>query len=148
MGFDIYVADNSIFDFQSGLVKGKDVLIDYPYTPGYVSENGSVGDDGILTTDGSAGVALYGPYYQGVDGVWNYTLEYDIVSNDSSADAVFEIWQSGMPISSCTLNSDSKTVCIENVNVSSDMASMEHRVNVPEGMVIKIKSIKMEKVSE
>ena len=142
-GTKIWILSSSRFDLETGLVEGKDTLIDYPYSQGYATVNGEVQEDGTLVTNGDAGVALYGPCYQGVDGTWSFTLEYEVLSNQAKNDeAKFQISQNGELLQEKALN-DGSSKCEIVLQVSSDMSNIEHHVTVPEGMKIKIKSITM-----
>ena len=86
-GLGIYMADESRFDCVGGVVAEKDMVVDFPYSPGYSFENALLTDEGLLVMKEGGG-SLYSEY-PSVPGIWDYTVYYDMP--ESGADALIEI---------------------------------------------------------
>ena len=75
-GLDIYVSDTGHFDCEGGISAGKDRIVDFPYSPGYVFDGADLCDDGTLKM--SAGGGHLCSTYGSSDGTWIYTVYYDM----------------------------------------------------------------------
>ena len=131
-GLGIYMADESRFDCVGGVVAEKDMVVDFPYSPGYSFENAVMSDDGLLIMKDGGG-SLYSEY-PSVPGIWDYTVNYDMP--DTGGDAFIEV-EAG----------DSRPVRVK-PDPASDIAKIEGVVmtggktvsfcmNAPEGTKIK-----------
>ncbi len=86
-GLKIYIADESRFDCVGGVVKEKDEVIDFPYSPGYSFENSCLTEDGTLVMKDGGG-RLEGEY-PSAKGIWDYTVYYEMPG--SAPGALIEI---------------------------------------------------------
>jgi hypothetical protein len=145
----LFKCDAALFDFESGIT-GK-YAIDKPYSPGYQSQLFAGFDEsGNLLSNGMEGFALYGPYITVKKGHYNITLNYEILNKISEDDlARFEVSaDTGARIlESINLPWDSGSVTIENMQVSSPVYNVEFKCWTPEGVFMKIKNLRFEKVN-
>ncbi len=148
-GWHIYMMDKEKLDFVTGLVDYSDEAVDLPYTPGYVYSNAELQDDGTLVSNGTGGTILTGSglKYDGVTGFWDYTLEYEIIDNPSGGDGIFEICQEGIGYVATPIKEGSNVAVMENVPIISSQHNLENRIEVCDGMKIKIKKITMKRHS-
>lgn len=148
-GFSLYLLGNNQFDFATAYPKNQQMAVDYPYTAGYGVMNADFSDQGTLISNGTAGTVLYGPYTAGVEGEWNVSLQYEILDSKDPADAACFIIQKdgGATImDSAIITPGQNEVVCEGLKLSDDQSGIEHVVTVPEGMIIEIKSITMQRV--
>ena len=144
--YNIYLAFNSKADWVAGYDENSDFSIDYPYTPGYVLQNGDILEDGEFITNGKEGFVLSGPYSKGATGKWKVILQYKIVSNPSGGEATFDVSADygKRELGKVELSENRSTVTLDVELTDQDM-SLENRVWIPEGMIIELASIRMEK---
>lgn len=83
----IYVSDESRFDCVSGVVEGKDRVVDYPYSPGYIYDNAVLDDEGCLVMKADGEVLECS--YEAAPGTWDYTVYYEMT--DEAGEAFMEI---------------------------------------------------------
>lgn len=148
-GYNIYSIEKNKFDFIAGFPATKKVSMDYPYTLGYGIANADFDENGNLVSNGQPGIILYGPYVNGVEGKWNLTLRYKIVQKSNPNDvATFSVIKNGGQdvLGSIELDSQNRVATIENVEISDEYVGIENWVCVPEGMIIQVSSIQIEKV--
>lgn len=144
-GKDIYVMKESKFDFVSGLPDKGESAVDFPWSEGYSYMNATI-NDGALVSDGTPGTVLVGPYCDGKSGVYRYEIHYRIVESASEEDtAVFSVTKDygTVELGTAVLNKDSDTAVVE-AEISENDREIEHKVSVPEGMVIEIYSIEIQ----
>ena len=141
----VYEYEKSPFDFETGL-DDYDYLVDLPYR-GFERGNSTVQEDGSVLSDGTFGSPIFGPYYDGVDGIWTYTLEYEIESEkeENKGETTFEIVSDEKIIKQMKLDADKTKAVLEDVEINSDMHRMETRVTAQDGTIIRIKSVTMER---
>ncbi|MCR5776182.1 MAG: hypothetical protein K6G84_02045 [Lachnospiraceae bacterium] len=81
-GLKIYAADESRFDCVGGIVAAKDRVVDFPYSPGYISKNAKLTENGSLIIKEDGGRLR--SEYPSVKGKWNYKVYYDMPMKGSS----------------------------------------------------------------
>ena len=86
-GLKIYTAGESKFDCVGGVIKEKDRVVDFPYSPGYSYENAELSREGELIMKDGGGSLL--AEYPSAPGTWDYTVYYD--RTDSPKGAFIEI---------------------------------------------------------
>ncbi len=85
-GLEIYTADESRFDCVGGIVAEKDMVVDFPYSPGYSFENSALSGDGtLIMKDGGS----LNSEYPAAAGTWDYTLYYAMP--ETAGDALVEV---------------------------------------------------------
>ena len=119
----------------------------YPDCTGFVCQFGSMTNQREWISDGSANMILYGPYEKTVDGVYNVTLHYAIDAYTTSQTGVFDVCSSDGQRYAAEFDTNSNEITIENVTFQ-DGFIFETRVQVPEGMVVRIQSIDYECIAE
>ena len=85
-GLQIYVSDESRFDCVGGIIEGKDMVVDLPYSPGYSYENAVIDDRGCLLMKEGGGILSAS--YPSAEGSWVYTVYYDMSEPDDEDAAV------------------------------------------------------------
>lgn len=131
-GLQIYVADQSRFDYACGPVAEKDRVIDFPYTSGYVYENAELDDDGSLVM-GEGGGTLEASY-NSVEGTWNYSVYCDAA--DTAENVFLEIKVGEKTFTGTKFNSSDTCVTAEDI-VMSKGEPVHFMVSAPEGVKIK-----------
>ena len=147
--FIIYQTDNNAFDFISGFSQYQNKSIDFPYSPGYRWNNADIDENGIWVSNGVGGIVLFGPYSNGVEGKWNITIDYEIRQAVNENDiATFSVTKDSgtQELGVVSLEQNCETATIENIELHDDYIGIENIVGVPDGMIIEIHSITMEKV--
>ena len=89
---------------------------------------------------------IYGPYEQTMDGTYEITLHYQIISYENEDNAVFDIAIDQESLYQSSLNKEQAIAKLSNVKMENGH-QFEVRVYVPEGMIIQIKSIEYAKIS-
>lgn len=147
-GYYIYIGNESKFDFLSGMDDEFNKLIDFPYSPNYVCQNGTFQDDGTFISNEDGGTIMYGPYSKRVSGEWVCTLNYKILDSGNEKDCgVFSITaNNGQKIlASQTIQKKCLKAQISNITIDPGDENVEMTVNVSRGVKIQIQSIKMKK---
>ena len=75
-GLKIYTADQSRFDCVGGVLREKDRVVDFPYSPGYSYENAELSREGTLIMKEGGGSLM--AEYPSAAGTWDYTVYYDM----------------------------------------------------------------------
>ena len=75
-GLKIYTADQSRFDCVGGVLKEKERVVDFPYSPGYSYENAELSREGALIMKEGGGSLM--AEYPSAAGTWDYTVYYDM----------------------------------------------------------------------
>lgn len=147
-GINAYYASENMFDTISGLpLAADDRSIDFPYSPGYRSV-GKLDETGRLIADTEeSGFVLYGPNTPAVEGVYNITLEYEVLKS-GERNSFFDICtNSGQQvILRSNLSNDATSFTFENVDITGS-APLEFRVWKPGDATIVIKRIVFEQVN-
>lgn len=128
-GHNVYYADHSMWDGYSGLPAEKmSKSVDFPYSPGY-EYKGVINEEGRLVVESDEdGYVLWGPFRNAVPGVYNITLEYDIVK-DGLQVAFFDVstdMGENILIRQPLIN-DKNAVTLESVSITG-YAPLEFRV--------------------
>lgn len=140
-------AETSLGGPKAGLPgPGESNKVDLPSYRGYqYGVPVSIDEDGGVVSDGGAGAVIYGPYSETLDGVYNITVNYTVLSYTDSDRGTFDIALDARTYASEEFSAQEKSVTLENVALSSGH-SMETRVWVPEGMVICVQSIEYQRI--
>ncbi len=132
----IYRCDYNPLDLTAGITG--QVSVEYPSTPGVTMAHGQF--DGIsYVSDGSDGYIMSGPGADTVSGVYDFVLDYEILSGD---DATFDVsLDDGSAVVAASAMSPSQgSVVLEDVTLE-DGHTMEYRVSCTAGTVVKIKKV-------
>lgn len=144
--FDIYTSEINRFDLVSGIFS-ENKNIDFPYSSGVWNANGEFDENGAYVTNGTEGLAIWGPYANTEEGTYNFTLNYEVVSSNSEEAGYFDVYvNSETVMGKEAMKSRENSVTIENVVFSNDEDRFEYRCNMNAGAVVKIKSIYIEKI--
>lgn len=140
---NVFYSEDNPMDFTAGITN--DVSIDYPYTTGVFTQNGTWEGRNFLS-DGTGGLIMYGPNADTREGVYDFTLFYEVV-NSGNSDAVFDVALDGgtVQLAVTPLASDQDKVTLENVSFENGHR-FEYRIYCEEGTIIKIKKIEINKV--
>lgn len=134
----IYRSESNPIDIYAGFTG--DVSFDYPYSTGVRLRNGTW-EENYYVTDGTAGYAMWGPYVQTVDGIYDFTLNYEILEmgqESASFDVTTESGHTQLGI--MELEPQNTQATISNVVIESGH-TLEYRVYCGNGVKIKIKNI-------
>ena len=128
----IYIAENSRFDYVSGPVAEKNRVIDFPYSPNYIYENAELNEEGFLVMRKNGGTLKTS--YNSVSGIWNYTVFYDL--SDANNDAYMEIQIGEKELQRIKLDSTSSFTTLNDV-VMTNGENVRFIINAPENTKIK-----------
>lgn len=129
------------------------VSFNYPSTPGMAGNYGVTGGyldlDGAWITSYDIGLDLYGPYAQCREGVYNFTLHYEVLDNPDGLDIVggFDIctaWGEKVP-ANIGMPADKTSVTLEHVAFDNPSEQFENRLWL-KGAKLKIISFEIERV--
>ena len=81
-----------------------------------------------------------------MEGVYNITLNYEVVSCSGSDTGTFDVALDAEQIAAVQFSSAEKSITLRNVVIEGGHA-FEVRVMVPEGMVIRVDSIHYERIN-
>ena len=119
---------------------------DTPDMVGFIYANAALSESSELVSDGSAeGFILWGPYSQTVAGKYNITLNFAVESFVNSDEGFFDVALDTEQIAMVPYTADQTSVTLENVIVE-EGHQFEARVWVPQGMIVRVQSIKYERV--
>ena len=100
------------------------------------------GPHSILSSGESAGFVLYGPYQRTIEGVYDFILHYEILSQENPQEyGYFDVAVDAKEVKSTVLMAGGTTASLENIQLQGGVHVFETRVSIPEGMVIRIQSI-------
>ncbi len=131
-GLQIYVSDQSRFDYAIGPDAKKEKVIDFPYSPGYVYENAELDDEGALVM-GEGGGKLEASY-NSVAGTWNYLVYYEMP--DVNTNAFMEIQVGKNTIVGSKLDPSNSFIYSDDV-VMNQGEPVHFCISAPEGVKIK-----------
>ncbi|MCM1082006.1 MAG: hypothetical protein NC428_00870 [Clostridium sp.] len=139
--FNIYYSKVNKFDLASDM---SDKTIDFPYSKGYVTQNGDFDEEGNWVTNGLEGYCLYGPYAETKAGKYKVRLNYEIIA-EGKTDCLFDVAvEHGNDIlASGYLDLNSNFIELE-VELEEEK-SVEYRVINAQDSIVKIKSIEVER---
>lgn len=140
---NIFRSDDNPMDFSAGITN--DVSIDYPYTTGVITQNGAWEGREFLS-NGTAGFVICGPHADTKEGVYDFTLFYEVVE-PGNQDATFDValdW-GAVQLEATSLAVDKGEVTLENILLENGH-KFEYRISCEEGTIIKIKKIEIRKV--
>ena len=107
---------------------------------GFMYSNAGLNEDEVLLTDGIAGAVLYGPYTESVPGVYDITLNYEIIQCDGTDEGYFDVALDMQSIAMEPFDQEKNSVTLRDVPIGGGH-QFEARVSVPDGMVMEIKSV-------
>lgn len=108
----------------------------------FQTQNGVIDEQGVISSNGSAGYLLYGPYAQTKAGTYDISIQYTYDALDNETNAIFDIAVDTSSVSSMELTpSAEKTKATIQDVVFEDGHVFEVRVWIPEGVMMKIYSI-------
>ena len=131
-GLKIYIADESKFDCVGGVLKEKDRVVDFPYSPGYSYENAELSRDGGLIMKEGGG-SLLGEY-PSAPGSWDYTVYYDMPASLNGA--FIEIKAGDNEPVRAEMDPSKNTAEVHGV-VMTGRERVNFLISAPEGTVIK-----------
>ena len=131
-GLKIYLAEESRFDYAIGPDAKKNMVIDFPYSPGYVYENAKLDEQGFLVMNEGGG--SLSAEYNSVAGAWNYSVYYDTA--EASGNAFMEIQIGENQFMYTKLDPSGGFVNADDV-VMSTKAPVPFMINASEGVKIK-----------
>ncbi len=145
----LYYSENTnCFDLTSAVKIGTN--IDFPYSEGVSLSNGDLDERGIFTTNGTAGVCLFGSasHTNAISqelqpsteaGKYSITIEYNIKQCGNRPPVLYASTES----SDLQIGFDehAKSITLENVVVPYDDSALYYSVDVGEGTILEIKSI-------
>lgn len=137
--FNIYEMTSDNLDWVSGPPVSGDESIDIPNTLGYFYDNSYIDETGKLISNGNEACILWGPYYSGIEGNWNYTVNYKILSGEQSP--VFEIVENQKVVYRMELGLNNTSITLDNITFGKNDSNIENRIWNPEGTVVEIESI-------
>ena len=145
--FDIYISEINKLDLVNGIFL-EDRNIDFPYSYGVWNANGEFDENGAYVTNGTEGMAIWGPYAKTKEGTYNFTLNYEVVSSNSEEAGYFDIYVNSKTVMGQeAIISDKSSVTIENVVFNNNEDRFEYRCNMNAGAIVRIKSIYIEKIN-
>lgn len=137
---NIYRSNTNPMDFTAGITN--EVSMDYPYTTGVFTQNGAFeGSD--FVSDGTGGLVMYGPHAYTREGVYDFTVFYEVVE-PGNQDAIFDValdW-GAVQLGETRLAADKGEVTLENIYLENGH-TFEYRISCEEGTIIKIKKIEI-----
>ncbi|MCM1082005.1 MAG: hypothetical protein NC428_00865 [Clostridium sp.] len=138
--FNIYYSKVNKFDLASDM---SDKTIDFPYSKGYVTQNGYFDEEGNWVTNGLEGYCLYGPYAETKAGRYKVRLNYEIIA-EGKTECLFDVAveHGNDMLASGYLDSNSNFIELE-VELE-EGKQVEYRVYNTRGCIVKIKSIEVE----
>lgn len=147
---EIYYAAKDPVDLEVGLPTHDNYSIDTPTNYYIKRENGEVNSAGLFITNGTAGYSLYGPYADTQDGVFEFKLNYKVLSSNENNAALFDIAVTAKNGSLTVLADEVIKADQTSVTLRVDMQSggiFEYRVYTNEGTIIQIENIEITRIS-
>lgn len=140
---NIYRCEYNPVDLCTGITSG--LSYDYPYSPGMATVNGEF-INGEFVTNGTEGMAMFGPYAPTLPGTYNITLYYKVLEEGSDGTYFDIATESGTEQLAVTpLDPYSNSVTL---NVQFDAGkTFEYRVYCSSGERIAIEKMSIEQVS-
>jgi hypothetical protein len=144
---NLYQSNSNYFDFLNTLPDEKTVF-NYPHTTGVFVVNGEIRENGFYS-NGVEGHALYGPYASVKEGMFNFTLHYEVIEPlDDNIVGWFDVsTKNGTNvIGSTAILADQSSVTLKNISFDELQDTFEHRVFLKQYIKIVIISIEIAKV--
>jgi hypothetical protein len=115
------------------------------------TQEGELAESGDFYTNGTNTCVLWGPYYEAKEGVFEYTLNYEVIENPNDAETVgiFDICtDNGSNIlQSIEMPANETSITIDNVSFPDLSKRFEDRVHNRNGVKLRIISIDIAKVT-
>ncbi len=146
----LYECDYNALDYTAGITD-LEYNKDYPYTSGItLSDTGELVDGGRYRVAGTGAYVLWGPSKEAPRGIYDITLNYEIVSAlmmESEFLGVFDVAvDGGTVIASEMLDFEKTSITLSNVNLAEHTGLLyDYRVAVKGGTELEIISIEMER---
>jgi hypothetical protein len=123
-----------------------------PQSSGMVTSNADIAENGDLYTNGIDDTVLFGPYYSTKLGIFDFTLNYEVVENANSAlvVGVFDICTGNGAdvLKSVEIPADGTSVTIRGISFPDLSDVFEDRVHNKNGAKLRIISIDITKVGD
>ena len=137
--YNIYIGEETVYDFKTSC-KGN-IGYDFPYSPSVTMDHMEMNDNGDFISDGSGNILIYGPNYQFKDGIYDITLEYEVLESKNNISGVFDMVKDEKEIYlSNAITKDAKTVGFYDVPIN-EGTWLQYRVGEAEGTVLKINKV-------
>lgn len=141
-------AKTDVFTHKAGLPdRDTETKIDLPVYSGFRYKGSLPDGQGSVVSDGTGGIFLYGPYTDTVTGTYDITLRYEVLSYADADQGTFDIAVDTERRAAKTFGPDETSVTIEGVELTSGHR-FEARVNAPEDMIVRVKSIEYERIKD
>ena len=145
----LYLADDNPLDYKVGI--SGEVSLDYMYSPGIYTANGSFDREGYFETNGTEGFAIWGPYTAVPEGIYQFTLNYEVMSNPNELQQVgeFDVAVDAQRIAVIPLTPGEQSVTLEvDFDGYTPTGQLEYRTYVSTGVQLRLKSVEIVKVLE
>lgn len=144
----LYLSDGNPLDYKVGI--SGEVSLDYMYSPGICTANGSFDREGYFETNGTEGFATWGPYTAVPEGTYQFTLNYEVKSNPNELQQVgeFDVAVDAQRIAVVPLTPGEQSVTLEvDFDGYASTSQLEYRTYVFNGVQLKLKSIEIQMVN-
>ena len=137
--YQILYSDVNKFDFTSKMGAH---TIDFPYSCGYAI-TGNVEEDGVMVTDGTEGYCLLGPEQPTQEGIYNITLSYDVLQENTEG-SFFEmtIDNGNTVVAREELDANSKNVTLQNVEIP-EGTTFSYKIYNASGTILQVEKIEV-----
>lgn len=147
---NIYYSEYNPIDFRVGISDNK-FNRDFLYTAGIcVCDGGEFDESGAFVIDNFEGFVFWGPYVPAPTGKYNFTLNYEVLSDIKERQVVgeFDIALDSISFKKINIESNKNSVTINNLELTYNELGklLEYRAYIYDGVKIKLKSIEIERV--
>ena len=137
--YNIYIGEETVYDFKTSC-DGK-IGYDFPYSPSVTIDHMEMNEKGEYISDGSGNIIVYGPNYHFKEGLYDITLEYEVLESKDNIAGVFDMVKDEKELfTSTAVTKDAKTVGFYDVPISGE-TWLQYRVGEAEGTVLKINKV-------
>lgn len=137
--YNIYIGEETVYDFKTSC-DGK-IGYDFPYSPSITIDHMEMNEKGEYISDGSGNIIVYGPNYHFKEGIYDITLEYEVLESKDNIAGVFDMVKDEKELfTSTAVTKDAKTVGFYDVPISEE-TWLQYRVGEAEGTVLKINKV-------
>ena len=135
----IYKGEETVYDFKTSC-DGK-IGYDFPYSPSITIDHMEMNEKGEYISDGSGNIIVYGPNYHFKEGIYDITLEYEVLESKDNIAGVFDMVKDEKELfTSTAVTKDAKTVGFYDVPISEE-TWLQYRVGEAEETVLKINKV-------
>lgn len=137
--YNIYIGEETVYDFKTSC-DGK-IGYDFPYSPSVTIDHMEMNEKGEYISDGSGNIIVYGPNYHFKEGIYDITLEYEVIESKDNIAGAFDMVKDEKELfTSIAVTKDAKTVGFYDVPISEE-TWLQYRVGEAEGTVLKINKV-------